>query len=138
MTNHWLVPTVIYILAAGGLGITSKYALRDLGWQHLVFWSGVGYVVLVIGMLIFGQTSVQWTDGSGWAVLGAAAVITALFMFFVALSSGEASKVVPISAGYPAVTLILAAIFLSEAVTVAKVLGVLLVVGGVVVLTTAE
>ncbi|QEC48495.1 EamA family transporter [Baekduia soli] len=138
MTAKWLIPTVIYILALAGLGITSKYALRELKWHHLIFWSGVGYVVLVIGLLIFGQTSVQWTAGSGWAALGAAAVITALFMFFVALSTGEASKVVPISAGYPAVTVILAALFLSEGITVAKALGVVLVVGGVVVLTTAE
>ncbi|WP_187368992.1 EamA family transporter [Baekduia soli] len=138
MTAKWLIPTVIYIFANGGLGITSKYALRDLKWQHLIFWSGLGYVMLVIVMLIIGKTSVQWTDGSGWAALGAAAVIIALFMFFVALSTGEAGKVVPISAAYPAVTLFLAAIFLSEAVTVAKLLGVALVVGGVAVLTTAE
>ena len=45
---------------------------------------------------------------------------------------------VSITAAYPVVTLILAAIFLSEAITVAKAVGVLVVVGGVVVLTTAD
>ncbi len=65
-------------------------------------------------------------------------IITSLFMFFVALSTGEVGKVVPITAAYPVVTLILAALFLSEALTVAKAVGVLVVVGGVVVLTTAD
>lgn len=138
VTAKWLIPTVIYVLTLGGLGITSKFALRHLRWQDLILWSGIGYVLLVIGMLIIGQTQVEFVDGSAWAALGAAAVITALFAFFVALSSGEAGKVVPVSAGYPAVTLIMAAIFLSEGITVAKGAGVLLVVGGVVVLTTAE
>ena len=88
--------------------------------------------------MIVGQTSVEFVAGSAWAALGTVAVITALYMFFVALSTGEVSKIVPISATYPVVTLIMAAIFLSEGVTVAKAVGVVVVVGGVVVLTTAE
>ena len=80
----------------------------------------------------------EFVTGSGWAAFGTVVIITSLFMFFVALSTGEVGKVVPITAAYPVVTLILAALFLSEALTVAKAVGVLVVVGGVVVLTTAD
>jgi bacterial/archaeal transporter family protein len=138
VTAKWLIPTVIYIFAGGGLGILSKFAMRQMRWQDLVLWTGLVYVVLAIGFLIAGQTSVQFVAGSAWAALGTVAVIAALYMFFVALSTGEVSKIVPISATYPVVTLILAAMFLSEGVTVAKAAGVAVVVGGVVVLTTAD
>jgi bacterial/archaeal transporter family protein len=138
VTAKWLIPTVIYVFAGGGLGIMSKVCMRQLRWQDLVLWTGIGYVILGIGFLIAGQTKLEFVAGSSWAALGTVAVIAALYMFFVALSTGEVSKIVPISATYPVVTLILAAIFLSEGVTVAKAAGVLVVVGGVVVLTTAE
>ncbi len=44
----------------------------------------------------------------------------------------------PVTAAYPAVTLILAAAFLGESITPAKACGVGLVVGGVVLLTVAD
>ncbi len=48
-----------------------------------------------------------------------------------ALKAGEASIVVPISATYPLVTLIIAVLILGESVTLAKVLGIVLVICGV-------
>jgi transporter family protein len=48
-----------------------------------------------------------------------------------ALKAGEASIVVPISATYPLVTLIIAVLFLGESVTFTKVLGILLVISGI-------
>jgi uncharacterized membrane protein len=137
VTAKWLVPTVIYVFAIGGLGVASKLALRHLRWQDLILWAGIGYAAVAFVLLIIGQTEVQFGAGVGWAALGAAAAIIALFALYVALSSGEAGKVVPISASYPVVTLVLAALFLSEGITIAKAAGVLLVVGGVVVVTSA-
>jgi transporter family protein len=48
-----------------------------------------------------------------------------------ALKVGEASIVVPISATYPLITLIIAVLFLGESVTLTKVLGIILVISGV-------
>lgn len=138
MAAKWLIPTLIYILAAGGLGVTSKLALRHLRWQDLILWSGISFVCVAVALLIVGRAHVQLVAGSGWAVLTAAAAITSLIVFYVALVNGEAAKVVPVSAAYPVVTLLLAALFLSEGVTVVRAVGVLLVVGGVVVLTGAR
>ena len=50
---------------------------------------------------------------------------------FKALKFGEASRVVPIAASYPLVTVILAALFLGEKLTVPKVAGVLCIVVGI-------
>ena len=132
------MPTLVYIFAAGALGVTTKLALRDVTWQVLIMWSGIGYVVVGMFMLITGATQVEFADGTGWAALGAAVGISALFALFVALTNGEAGAVVPVSAAYPVVTLILAAIFLSESITIAKAGGAVLVIGGVVMLTMAR
>jgi transporter family protein len=138
VTAKWLIPTVVYIFAAGALGVLSKVALRYIRWTDLVVWTGLAYVLAGLFLLAIGKTQVEFVAGSGWAAFGTVVIITSLFMFFVALSTGEVGKVVPITAAYPVVTLILAALFLSEALTVAKAVGVLVVVGGVVVLTAVD
>jgi transporter family protein len=134
----WVVPTLIYIVTTGLLGIFTKFALRDRPWQELILWTGLGYILLVIVLLITGQTSVEFVSGSWWAILSAALVISCLIFLFGALNSGQAGKVVPVSAAYPAVTVIAASIFLSEQLTVVRALGVVVVVAGVAVLTTAK
>ena len=50
---------------------------------------------------------------------------------FKALKFGEASRVIPIAASYPLVTVILAALFLGEKLTAPKVAGVLCIVVGI-------
>ena len=77
-------------------------------------------------------------QGGPWALLAAVCVVGALIFFYLALESGEASKLVPISAAYPAVTLVLSAIFLAEDVSLVKVGGLVMVIGGVVVLSVAD
>jgi transporter family protein len=136
-TMGWIAPTVYYVVAVGALGVTSKLALRTLTWQDLILWSGLGYVLVSTVLLASGQTSLRFGSGSGWAASSAALAITGLVALYLALNSGKAGVVVPVTAAYPVVTLLLAAAVLAEALTVGRVVGVALVVGGVVVLTTA-
>jgi transporter family protein len=138
VTAGWIVPTLIFILATGLLGIFTKFALRDRPWQDLILWTGLGYILLVVVLLVIGQTSVEFVSGSWWALLSAGLVISCLIFLFSALNSGQAGKVVPVSAAYPAVTVVAASIFLSEQITVLRAVGVAVVVSGVIVLTTAK
>jgi transporter family protein len=98
----------------------------------------VGYVVAAIVLASLGQIQLSSNSDLFWAFASAALAIGALILLYVALGSGEASKVVPVSAAYPAVTLVLAAIFLSEGFTLPRAGGVLLVIAGVVVLTSVK
>ena len=59
-----------------------------------------------------------------------ASIIGSIF-FYNALKLGEASKVVPIAACFPLVSFVLAIIFLHEAITVVKVIGMLFVIAGI-------
>lgn len=54
-----------------------------------------------------------------------------LLTYFHALKAGDAAVVVPITAGYPLVTALLAAVFLQEPITLARVLGAALIVTGI-------
>ncbi len=134
----WLLPTLGYILAVGALGVTGKLALRTLSWPDLILWTGVGYIVVATVLLAMGRTEVRLAEGWGWAALSGALAITGLVMLYLALGTGKASTVAAVTAAYPVVTLLLAAAFLSEAVTVGRAVGVGLVVVGVVVLTLSE
>lgn len=126
----WLVCAVYYAIAVGALGVTSGLALKNLHWPDVVLWSGVGYVIVVIYLLVSGNTAIKITTGSWWAVLSAGLAITSLIALYVGLQHGSAAKVVTVGAAYPAVTVLLAALFLAEKLTAVHVIGVALVILG--------
>ena len=134
----WLLPALAYVLALGALGVTSKLALDTLGWQQLLPWTLLAYALTVGVLMALGQTSWRWQPGTGWAVATAALAVGSLILLFVALGLGEASQVVPVTAAYPAATVVLAALFLGESISPARVGGMLLVIVGVMVLTLAR
>ena len=126
----WLICALYFVGSIGALGITSTLALRHLRWPDLVLWVGIGYMIVVAFLLITHHTTLQITSGSWWAILSGALAISGLIALYVGLQHGSAAKVVTVSAAYPAMTVLLAALFLSEGLTVPHVLGVLFVVAG--------
>ncbi|MCK5567894.1 MAG: EamA family transporter [Actinomycetia bacterium] len=56
------------------------------------------------------------------------------FAYYYALRLGETSKVVPIATAYSLITVLAAAIFLSEKITLIKGAGIVLILGGVILL----
>src|SRR5262249_33685780 len=122
----------------GALGVTSKLALETLTWQQLLPWTLLAYGVAVAVLMARGATDWGWHAGTGWALASAALAVGSLILLYVALGLGAASKVVPVTAAYPAATVVLAAIFLGEHITPMRVAGMVLVIVGVVVLTVAR
>lgn len=131
----WIPPTLGYVFLLGAAGVTTALALRTISWEQMVLWVPLAYGVIAIFLVLFRGTSFPLGVGGGWAAATAICASTALVLFFVALSRGEASKVVPVSSAYPAVTLIGAALFLAEAVTAIRVVGTGLVIVGVVLIS---
>jgi len=138
MTTSWLVPTLGYVLAVGALGVSSKLALRTMTWQGLIVWMGAGYAIVLVVLLALGDLTLVLVGDTWWAIASASLAVGGLVVLYIALGTGEASKVVPVSAAYPMVTVVLSALALSESLTVARVGGMALVVGGVVLVTTAR
>ncbi len=66
-----------------------------------------------------------------YTFLGVLMAMSGVFAYLKAMSAEEASKIVPLSSTYPVLTLILSVLFLGESFTLTKLIGTLLVVGGV-------
>ena len=131
----WLLPTLLYVVAVGALGVTGNLALRTLRWPELILWTTVIYAAVGSALLVTRQATLRFTGDTGWAVFSGVLAIGGLIVLYVALGTGQVTKVVSVSAAYPAVTLVLSALFLSEGVTVGRVAGTALIIAGVVVVT---
>src|SRR5689334_12483102 len=121
----WLAPSIGYIVTVALLGITSKTALRTLSWQDLLLWVVVAYLLTGLVLVGTGATRLAWQPGSWWAIAGAVLAVSSLVLLSIALAAGDASKVVPVTSAYPALTLLLSALFLSEHISAARVAGML-------------
>lgn len=133
----WLIPSLLYMLMIGALGVTTKLALRHLSWQEVIIWTAIVYAVIAVVMLVGGIASVRVGAGTVMGIVSGLLAAGGLIVFFIALRHGAASKVVPITSAYPLVTLVLSAIVLAEHITALRVFASLLVVGGVVLLSLA-
>jgi len=100
-----------------------------------VLWTSIFYALIAVALVSIGGQRLQFVPDAGWGALSGALAATALIMLFLALSSGDVSRVVPITASYPAVTLALAAVVLGEKVSRKRVLATSLVIAGVILLT---
>lgn len=132
----WILPALGYVVLVGIAGITTKVALRTIEWQQIVYWVPVAYAFLsIILYLVYHKPMVLGTGG-GWAIVTAFAAAGGLICFFYALSKGDASVVVPTTSAYPVVALAGGALFLSESITLTRLIGTALVIAGVVVIST--
>lgn len=63
--------------------------------------------------------------------LSVSVTMSGVYFYLRAMSSSEASKIVPLSSAYPFVTLLLAVIFLGESISFNKLAGTLLITAGI-------
>lgn len=131
----WLVPVLFYVVLLGTLGVTTKVALRHVSWQDVIVWTAIVYAIIAIGMLLLNQASIGFGPGTVAAIASAVLASTALIALYIALGRGDAGVVIPVGSAYPVVTLVLAAIFLSESISAVRVGGALLVIAGVVLIS---
>lgn len=132
MTAEWLAPAVAFVVLEGALGITTKLALRSISWHQLLIWTAIGYALIAVFLVVATGEMIPFGAGVGWAVLSGIFASFGLLLFFLALERGEASNVVPVTAAYPLVTALLAALVLSEEISPLRGLGTLLVVVGII------
>jgi transporter family protein len=130
----WLAFSLAYVLSVGTVGITGKLALNQVEWPLLVLSAAVSYCVLSLWFAARGTMSFPGTLG-GWLlpvlVTGALPAFSFIFLM-VALTTADASRVVPITAAYPAVTALLGVLFLSEQLTSLRAIGTVFIVLGAV------
>jgi bacterial/archaeal transporter family protein len=131
----WLVPSLVYVVFLGSLGVTTRLALEHITWQAVIVWTTIVYVLISAVMLALGQAKIGFGAGTVPALGSAILASTALIALYIALGRGEASTVVPFTSIYPVITLILSALVLAEKITPLKGAGTLVVVVGVVMIS---
>lgn len=136
----WLVPTIAYVLLVGVFGIAARYGLRQVTWQGLLGLTTVAYVVVFALVAAFGlrfrAEGARGNSGLDWSMAALSAFIApaTIVLFYVAITRGPVTKIVPITSVYPLVTVLVGALVLSEKVTWQTGVGVVLIVSGVLLL----
>ncbi len=113
-------------LAWGIWGLTAKIAIKHLGIQALVWGQIAAVAMFPLYFLLFKEMLPLKMDSVGiaWSLLtGALGILGTLFLYLT-LREAPASIVIPLSALYPVVTVILAYLFLHEEPSPTRVLGV--------------
>lgn len=130
----WLIPSLAFAAVSGLIGVTTKLALQDLPPLELFLWAALAYVV-VGAITIASGTSINFSmAGVPWAIATGVLAATGILIRFLALRSGEVSKVMPVTAGYPVVSVVIAVLLLGEMLTAERAIGTVMVVGGIVIL----
>lgn len=124
MIERWLVPSLIAALCWGVWGFLAKLANRGMNWEALTFMSWVGVAFVLIPFAFVEKPGVGVGMPLYLALISGAASGVATIYFYLALSRGEASIVVPLTSLYPAITVILSLLFLHEKLTLLQTLGI--------------
>ena len=125
-----LVGGIALLLLWGAYGIAAKIALNAIGLQVLI-WSQVASLVLFpTYFLLFKELLPLKLDGAGiaWALGAGVLGVSGGVVLYLLLRDAPASMVIPISALYPVVTVILAFLFLHEELSWSRVAGIALAV----------
>lgn len=120
---------LVVILSWGVGAFFGKMATLRIG-EKSVFWDIVGYApaIIIYCLLTFKIKDIFSLDKIGifWAILAGAIGSVGLIGFYILLTKKDASTAVPLTAIFPALTAILAFIFLKEHITLTKGLGIVL------------
>ncbi len=123
----WLVYALLSLLFWGIWGVVTKVALLNSEWYHYyVYGSIVTFAAVgVISLIYRDKLSLGFTDVK--VILFASLLGVLGYIFFVlAMNSGKASIVVPLTALYPVVTVVLSVLFLRESISTNQWIGIIL------------
>ncbi len=124
----WLKPSLLALFFWGLWGFLTKLEAQKVPWQTLMI---LFAVCTLLGGLVAGPVKMKLDTahliGLGAGMAGAIGFV----YFFLALSRGPASSVIPITSLYVAVASMLAFLLLSEPLTFKKILGLLFAVAAV-------
>ena len=129
---YWLFASLLWVLAVGSVGITIKISLQHVTWPLLLLSTTVVYVLMLSVVALRGSLHVPATFGAWWAAVVLTGVLTAgaFPLLTTALERAPASRVVPITAAYPIVTVVLGVVLLAEKLTPITVTGIAFIVFG--------
>ncbi|HEX9714875.1 MAG TPA: EamA family transporter [Desulfurivibrionaceae bacterium] len=134
--ESWLIPASAALIIYGLWGFFPKLAVTYINPASALIYEVAG--AMLVGLLTLFWVGFQpetHPKGILFAVLTGVAGMLGTLCFFVAASRGKLSVVVSMTALYPLITILLAAIFLREPVTAKQILGMVCAVAAILLLT---
>lgn len=129
MNKFTAIFLILAVFSWGAGAFLDKLTLKHLTSNTAFFGRTFVMLVMFVPLLFlrFTETRVELLSAArvSWLylVLSVAVTMSGVFFYLRAMSSSEASKIVPLSSTYPLVTMALAFFFLRENVSLAKVAG---------------
>ncbi|MBM4293685.1 MAG: DMT family transporter [Deltaproteobacteria bacterium] len=127
----WFKYSLMAMALWGLWGVLSKVATRHLPPQGVYLLTITGHLAVLTYVLSQGFPLTWQPVGVAAALAAGLCMAFGLLAFFFALARGEASVVVPVTALYPVVTVILSLALLQESFTLRRAAGVVLAVAAV-------
>src|SRR5215472_171154 len=126
---------VLTAVSWGSADFLARFATRTLGTLRAVFWMQAWGAIFVTVLLLFSRDWGHLFDGSGWrpwawGVVAGAINTFAMLALYRAFEIGKLSLVGPISASYPALTVVLS-LLSGEHLSATRWLGILAAIAGV-------
>ncbi len=123
----WLAAALLALLLWGAWGVALKYASVGVTWYQLYFYSNLAILAVMLVMLAVFRGSLAVSRVNVGYAFAAGLMGTLGYIFLViAVQHGRVSIVVPMTAMYPAVTVILSVLLLGENITLRHALGIAL------------
>jgi transporter family protein len=123
----WFIFALAALLLWGVWGLFPKLATNYLSPASVFVFSGIGNLVVLIGVLAFLNFRPDLhARGIGWAIVAGLLGTLGTIPFFYAISKGKASVVVPMTSLYPLVTIVLSFLILREPMTLKQGAGIVL------------
>lgn len=135
--DTWLIATFLALIIYGFWGFFPKIAVTYISPQSALIYEVAGATLIgLLTLYLVGFRPDTHPKGVLFAVLtGVAGMLGTLFYFFAA-SKGKISVVVSMTALYPLITILLAAVFLREPVTIKQIFGMFFALLAIVLLAT--
>ena len=112
-------------------GFGSKLATDVAGPRFVFVFAQIPYIVIAAAMYVFGGPYHFTWNGMRWTVLMGTFGAFGVLCYVLAIGKMPASRVVPITAAYPALTILLSWAILHEKLTLRHLLGVAFALAGV-------
>jgi transporter family protein len=125
MHASWLWFSLLVLLSYGTLGVVQKVATNLISAESALVWSVVGFMLLQ-PLLYSAPSPFHYSSGAlGWALLNGVFTGLGVWTLMAAMAvGGKASLVLPISAMYPLLVVLVAPIVFHESITSLQAVGV--------------
>lgn len=131
----WRLAVALCALSWGLWGFFGKLSAARLGWPTTSALGWTGGMVVVLALCLPGFRWPGWGPALPALAYGLFGAVGAL-LFVQALQQGPAVLVAPLAEGYLVITVLLAVLFLGEALSFRRLLGLALILGGAALLAT--